>query len=211
MSWFSSLFTGQNTNLNNDIGATGQIASNQSGQGQKNQNTASTFWNSIVGGDATKQMQTLSPEISAAKTSVAQDTKTNSQFGTRSGGTAASNASAQDKVHGYITNLIGSLTGQSASDLASLGTSQVGTGLSAYNQNAQLSEEQTQDWANSIFGKGITSAVSDAESFGLTKLAGLGQNKKPKDDQNHGNASGITWNGGGTSDADPSAPFGTQW
>lgn len=165
--FWGGLLGGSNTNLNTDIGATGQAASNLTGQGQSNLNSASTFWNSIVGGDATKQTQALSPEISAAKTSAAQTSKTNAQFGTRSGGTAAFAAAKNDKVHGYIANIVGNLTGQGASELGSLGSNEVSQGLSAYGQNAQLSQERLQNWSDSILGKGITSGVAAGESAGL--------------------------------------------
>jgi hypothetical protein len=165
MSWLGSLFSGSSPTLNSLIPTYGSIGQTQTGQGQTNQNTASSFWDSIVSGDATKQMQALSPEISAAKVSNQQTQKTNTIFGNRGGGTAATNAASSDKLHSDITNLIGSLTNSSASSLASLGTNQVNTGLSSFGMQQQASQEQLSNWANSILGKGISGAINYAESF----------------------------------------------
>ena len=177
MSFWGSLLGGQDKNLNTLIGQYGQVGGSQVGQGQSNQNTASNFWNSIVGGDATKQMQALAPEVSSAKTSTANDQKTNSMFNARSGGTAAKNAASTDTLHGYITNLIGNLTNSSASSLANLGTSQVSTGLGALGQEQGANAERMQNWSNSILGLGVTKAAGYGEGLGLNWLGGkLGQN-----------------------------------
>lgn len=77
--------------------------------GEKDLTASSDFMNAILSGDATKQAQVLAPEISAAKTSAAQDRKTGAEFGTRSGGTTAANNAATDKVHSDITDLLGNL------------------------------------------------------------------------------------------------------
>ena len=171
--FWDSLFGGTNSSLSTAIGATGQIAGTQTGQGQKNQNTATNFWDAIVSGDATKQTQALAPDISALKTSAAGTNKTNAIFGNRSGGGTASAAATDDKVHGDITNLIGSLTNSSASNLASTGTSQVNTGLQAYNQNVDYSQQQLQNWSNSIFGLGVTKAAGFGEGLGLSAISSL--------------------------------------
>ena len=159
MGWWDSLFTGNNPTLSANIQKTGAIGDWATGQGEKNVGTASNFWNSILSGDSSKISQSLAPEISSAKTSASQDMKTNSMFGGRSGGTAASNAATQDKVHGYIANLIGSLTGGAASSLASTGGGLLSTGLKSYGQQEQASAEQMKNWQNSILGGAITGAA----------------------------------------------------
>lgn len=201
MGFFSSLFGGQNENLNTDIGATGQIAGWATGQGQSDIGNASKFWNSILSGDSSKVSQALSPEIGAAKKSAQEQTKANSIFGTRSGGTAASNAATNDKVHSDITSLIGSLTNSSASNLGSIGSSLLGTGLSAYGQNAQLSQERMANWANSILGKGITGAVQAGESFATGGLSGLASGGLP------GQSAGQAFMSGGASGLSGGSPF----
>ena len=176
MSWLTSLFAGQNKDLNTDIGATGAIAGNATSIGTKDLTTGSNWMNAIVSGDATKTAQALAPQISAAKTSAANSNKTAAMFGTRSGGTAASTAATTDKLHADITNLIGSLTGGAASGLANLGSSLLGQGLDAYKTQADLSQLRMQNWSDSILGKGITSGVAFGESYGLNSLAGLNPN-----------------------------------
>ena len=177
MSFWGSLFGGANPTLNNTIGQTGQISNFASGLGQSNTSAGSGFFNSLLSGDSSKIAQTLAPEISAAKVSNQPTQKANSIFGNRSGGTAASNAASSDKLHSDITNLTGSLTGGAASTLLSSGQSLLGTALGGYNQQANMSELQQQNWANSIFGQGLTGGLLGGEGIGLAsagKSAGVG-------------------------------------
>lgn len=168
MSFWGSLFGGSNPTLNSDIGKTGQIADFSSSLGQKNTTSGSNFFNSLVSGDSSKIAQTLAPQISAAKTSLQQNQKTSAQNSDRSGGKAASNNAAQDKVHSNITNLTGSLTGNAASTLLSSGQGLLGSALGAYGQQADMSQEQMKNWANSILGKG----ASDVITTGLNAAEG---------------------------------------
>ena len=170
MSFFSSLFGGQNKTLSNDIAQAGQTGGWATGQGMSDISAGTGFMKSILSGDATKQMQALAPEISAAKTSAANANKTAAMFGGRSGGTAASTASTTDKLHSDITNLLGSLTGSSATGLTSAGSNLLTQGMESFNQQADLSQKQMQNWSDSIFGKGITSGVASGESAGLAAL-----------------------------------------
>jgi hypothetical protein len=167
ISFFGSLFGGASPETNALIKQFGTIGTSQVGQGQKNENTASSFWNSVLSGDASTTSKALAPQISSAKTRANQDIKTSSLFGTRSGGTAAHNAASTDSLHSDITNLIGSLTNSSASSLASLGSNQMSTGLGALNQQQESVNDRMEAWSNSILGKGITSGVAAAESAGM--------------------------------------------
>lgn len=85
----------------------------------------------VVNGSPEQVAGLLAPEISSEKSGVQQDEKTNAMMGGRSGGMAASNVAAQDKVHGDITNLIGNLQGSAATSLANIGTNLLSTGTSA--------------------------------------------------------------------------------
>jgi len=172
--FFSALLGGQDKNLNNLISQYGQIGGQQTGQGQKYENQAGDFFSSLVSGDAGKISQTLAPQISAAKTANQQTQKSNAEMGTRSGGTAASNNASSDKLHSDITNLIGSLTGGAASSLASLGTNMTSTGLGALGQEQGATAQRMQNWSDSILGKGITTAVSAAETYALGGMGGGG-------------------------------------
>jgi hypothetical protein len=136
-------------------------------QGESDINAGSGFWKSILSGDSSKTSQALAPAIDSAKKSASSDMKTTAMFGGRSGGTAASNAAKSDTVHGYITDLIGNLTGKAADSLTSTGGNLLTTGLGAYGQQEAASQEQMQNWSDSILGKGITSGVAAGESAGL--------------------------------------------
>ena len=167
MGFMSALFGGKDENLNTLIGQYGQLGGSLTGSGQTNVNKAGDFYSSILSGDATKQSQALAPEISAAKTRNSETQKSNTEMGTRSGGTAASNAASSDKTHSDITNLIGSLTGKSADALGSLGTSELSQGLGALGQEQGATAQRMQNWSDSILGRGITTAVSAAETYAL--------------------------------------------
>ena len=170
MSFASAIFGGSNPSLNTDIGLTGQLGGNLTGQGQSYTNAAGNFYQSILSGDSSKIARSLAPEITAAKTSQQNDQKTASMFGGRSGGTAASTAAAGDKTHADITNLIGSLTNSSASSLGSLGSSMIGQGLGAISSNADMSQTRIQNWSNSILGLGTTAAAGAGEALALSKI-----------------------------------------
>lgn len=189
--FFSSLFGGANSDLNTDIGATGQLAGNLSGQGQKYTNQAGDFFSSLVSGDAGKISQTLAPNISAAKTRNSSTQKSNAEMGTRSGGTAATNAASSDKLHSDITNMVGSLTGGAAGSLASLGSNLTSQGLGAYSQNEEFSQQRMENWSNSILGLGLTKGAGFLEGMGLSGIAGLagksGGNNNNDDNNNDDN------------------------
>jgi hypothetical protein len=145
---------------------TGASADFSTGMGEKNLTSSSKFFNDILSGDSSKQSQALAPEIGTAKTSAAQTNKTKAEFGTRSGGTAASTAATNDKVHSDITGMVGNLTGTAANSLASSGSSLISQGMQGYKQQADLSQEQLQNWQNSIFGKGMSDMATTAENAG---------------------------------------------
>lgn len=108
----------------------------------------------ILSGDPTQTAGLLAPEISAEKSGLQQDQKTQALTGGRSGGVAASNVAAGDKVHSDITNLIGGLQGKSASDLASVGTNLLGQGLqgkqATFADATKMQEQKANEW-NDIF------------------------------------------------------------
>ena len=189
--FFSSLFGGANSDLNTDIGATGQLAGNLSGQGQKYPNQAGDFFSSLVSGDAGKISQTLAPQISAAKTANRKAKTSNTEMGTHSGGTAATNAASSDKLHGDITNMVGSLTGGAAGISASLGSNLTSQGLGAFSQNEELSQQRMENWSNSILGLGLTKGAGFLEGMGLSGIAGLagksGGNNNNDDNNNDDN------------------------
>lgn len=116
----------------------------------------------ILSGNSQQITQALAPQISAAKTSAQQTNKTNAEFGTRSGGTAASAAATNDKVHSDITNLIGNLTGSAASGLTSVGQNLLGQGISgsstAFGEAKQMQAQRAAK-INDIFSSSASLAA----------------------------------------------------
>ena len=162
--FFSALFAGKNDVLNTDIGKMGQISGSAIGTGESSIQTGTDFDKAIVSGDATKTTQAIAPVLNAAKTSNQQTQKSNTEMGTRSGGTAATNAASSDKLHSDTTNLIGSLTGKAADTLLSSGSGLLSLGADSTNSEAALSQQRYQNWSDSIFGKGITTAAATGEA-----------------------------------------------
>ena len=167
MGFWGSLLGGSSSTLNSLIPRYGQIGNQQTNQGSSYEGSAGKFWQDVLSGDASRTSQALAPQISAAKTRTSQDQKTNAMFGGRSGGTAAFNASAADKLHSDLTNLIGSLTNSSASNLANLGQGEVSAGLGSYQLQQGADAARMKNWSDSIFGRGITTAAATGEALAL--------------------------------------------
>lgn len=162
MSFLSGLFGGSNPTLNSQLGTLGTIAGTTSSQGLSDVSSASGFFNSILNGGASK---TLAPEIGSIQKQGQQQKQNLSQFSNRSGGTNAQAQTIGDKTKASINDMIASLKSSAAGSLGSLGTSLIGQGLGAYQQQAGVSQQQLENWKSSILGQGISGAVSYAESF----------------------------------------------
>ena len=65
MSFWGSLFGGQNKTLNSDMNQFGQIGGFATGLGESNLSQASNFYSSLLSGDPSKQAKALGPEIGA--------------------------------------------------------------------------------------------------------------------------------------------------
>lgn len=149
---------------------TGQIAGFASGLGQSNTTAGSNFYSSLLSGDPTKIGQALAPAISAGQQGVQQQKNQIAQFGNRSGGSTAKSNALESENRGNITNMVGGMQSGAASNLLSSGQSLLSTGIGALNQQAQMSQQQMSNWSDSIFGKGITSAIGSGEAAGLGSL-----------------------------------------
>jgi hypothetical protein len=110
----------------------------ETGIGKEGTTAAMNYDLGILSGDPTKQAQTLAPEISAQQQQIQQAAKTGAEFGTRSGGTTASTASAEGAGRGNIINLLGSEQSGAASGAGSLGTSNLGAASGNINDVAGL-------------------------------------------------------------------------
>jgi hypothetical protein len=185
MSFMSSIWGGQNQTLNANIAKTGQIGDWSTSQGEGDVTAGTGFFKDILSGDSGKEAAVLAPEMNAAKTGTYQDVKTTAMFNPRSGGTAASTAATTDKLHGYFANLLGNLKGKAAEELTSAGGGLVGTGLSAYGSQTQMSQQRMRNWSQSILGHAMISGVQTAEEMGELKATG-GQSTQASSDYSSG-------------------------
>lgn len=169
MGWLSAIFGGSNPTLSGDIGQSGQIAGFGTGVGEGDIGAASGFYNDLLGGNSATEAKLLAPQIQTMQQQGQQQLDTASQFGNRSGGTNAAAQQNQDTTRGNIDNMISQLTGQGAAGLANLGTSSLGLGLSANQQQADQSQLQMQNWQNSILG-GVAAGGVGNLGTGLSEM-----------------------------------------
>jgi hypothetical protein len=144
------------------------------GEGEGDISASDKFFKDILSGDSTKTAQALAPQIGAAKTSAQQQTATDAQFGNRGGGTNASSAAANDRVHSDITGLVGETTGKAASTLGSEGGGLLSTGIGAATtgfDEASKMQQQKEAKFNDIINSSV--AVAAAPFTGGASLSGL--------------------------------------
>lgn len=170
MSFWGSIFGGQNKTLDQNIGTFGQIGGFGTSLGESNLGQSSKFWSSILSGNSAKQAQVLAPEISAQQKQLQQGEKTASEFHNRGGGVNSAVQGGLAEARGNITNLLGNLQTTAAGNLQSSGSDLLSKGMEAFGEQSALSEEQMQNWQNSIFGQGIGFGAGFLEGKGLGKL-----------------------------------------
>jgi hypothetical protein len=164
-SFFGSLFAGANPTLQKDQNQAGDIAGYGTNTGQSAVDASVGFDKGILSGDPATIAKTLAPEISTGAQEAQQKKATTAEFGNRSGGNNASTNAIDASARGNIINLEGGLQQGAAAHLGQIGTAEQGIGLNANQVSTQDSQMQMQNIMNSIFGKGITSAVNYGESF----------------------------------------------
>ncbi len=169
MSFFSALFGGSNPTLSKTMAQTGSIGNFATGMGESNSTAGSNFFHSLLSGNQSKISSALAPETSLMQSNAQQAENNASQFGTRSGGTAATMANIGNEQRGNMLNLVGRLQTGAASNLLGSGQEMLGMGLNAYNQQANMSEEQMQNWQNSLFGGALTGGAA----IGMKSLGAL--------------------------------------
>lgn len=168
--FFSGIFGGSNPTLNQTKNNAGDISAFGTNTGQGAITDANKYYSDILSGDPSKIAESIAPEIQAGQEQTQQAKNQMAQFGTRSGGTAAASAGADAANRSNIISLIGKLQQGAAAGETGIGENQTSLGLNANGQQAQISQEQLQNYINSILGKGISSGVAGVEGFGLGKL-----------------------------------------
>lgn len=164
-SFLNGIFGGANPTLGGDINQSGQIAGFGTGVGEGDISAASTFDQDLLNGNSATEAKLLAPQIKTMQQQGQQKLNTTAQFGDRSGGVNASNQTTMDSTRSNVDDMISKLTGDAATNLGSLGTSTLSTGLQANQAQASESETQLQNFINSILGQGISGAADYGESF----------------------------------------------
>jgi hypothetical protein len=170
MGFFSSLFGGSNSTLNQNIPAFEQQAGFATGVGGGDVTAASKWYNDILGGDPTKMAEAVAPETSAIQGEAQQAKNQTAQFAPRSGGTASAMAGLDANTRAQIIKLLGGLQSTSAGALGNLGTTEQGVALSNRKAGDDASRQQLENWQNSILGRGTTEGAAAGESAGLDAL-----------------------------------------
>ncbi len=168
--FLGAILGGQNKTLNQTIGKAGDISNFSTGVGQGAITDANEYYKNILSNDPSKIAESIAPEISAGAQGTQQEKQQLAQFGTRSGGTAAASAGADAANRTNIMNLIARLKGQAAAGETGIGENQTGMGLAANSQQANLSQQQLQNYINSILGSGIGDLANTALQGGEAAL-----------------------------------------
>ena len=124
------------------------------GMGQKDILQSQDFWSSILSGDPNAISRVLGPTFSSINKQQQQRKKTLSEFGTRSGGTAAASAALDTETLGQVRGLMAGLTGEAAGALGSTGAGLLSTGATAgaeaFGEASTIQQLQSAKW-NDIF------------------------------------------------------------
>ena len=169
-SFLSGIFSGATPGITEAGDRAGSVAGFGTAVGEGDIGNASSFYNTLLSGDPAATAKLLAPQISEITGQGQQAKKTISEFGNRSGGTNSQAQTIDDKTRANIDDMISKLTGQAAGGAASLGTSTLGLGLEANQQQAADAQQQLENQQNSLLGGIISKGVSG----GLGLIPGLG-------------------------------------
>ena len=159
--WFSLLAPsffgigqGASGSEHKEFGRTAGIGEFATSTGEADISAASDFWRGILSGDQTQLSKLLGPEYSAINQRGGQELKTLSEFGTRSGGTAAEGQRIGEEERAQASDLEGKMVGASAEKVGEMGSGLLSTGLSATEaafEEAYTMQQQSAAKANDIF------------------------------------------------------------
>ena len=137
----------------------GSMGDYQTGVGEGLTTAGAGFNEDILSGDPTKISQALAPEISAQQGEIEQQNLKNANFGTRSGGTAASAENAAAAGRGNIINLVGGLQKSTAESSLTHGGNLMSEASSNIGNEAQLAEQRRQQQVGDV--NGIASSAAE--------------------------------------------------
>lgn len=151
-------------------------------QGQNDIALANKWIQALLGGDRSKTMELLAPQISDLKSRGQQQIQTQSQFGNRGGGTNASNQMVEDNMTSGINRMISELTSGALGEAGSLGTNLLGQAggdyTNLFGEAKTMHDQNAAKWGD-IFKSisGIASTVAPffkAGSLGDKIFSGAG-------------------------------------
>jgi hypothetical protein len=160
MGFWGSMFGGSNPTLNAGINQAGQVSGFGTTKGEGLTTAAGNFFTGLLSGNPAQTAKLLAPQIKTQQAQAQQAKQTTAQFHNRSGGTNARNQTIDDTTRANIGDMISKMTGDAATQSASLGKSLIDTGMEALNQRVNFSQGQMQNWANSIFGNALRTTFS---------------------------------------------------
>lgn len=130
-----------------ELGATANLTneSNFAGaQGEGLISQSSGIMSALMSGNQAQIAKMLAPQINAISKQANEKTQTNSQFGTRSGGTNASNQNTMDAARAGVNDMTSKLTSDAVSGAASTGTNLLNSSMAGNNDvfNQNVTEQQ---------------------------------------------------------------------
>jgi hypothetical protein len=98
----------------------------------------------LMSGNQAQIAKMLAPQINAISKQANEKTQTNSQFGTRSGGTNASNQNTMDAARAGVNDMTSKLTSDAVRGAASTGTNLLNSSMAGNNDvfNQNVTEQQ---------------------------------------------------------------------
>jgi hypothetical protein len=170
MSWAGGFFGGSSPVLNAGITKAGDTSTYATNTGKNLSTQAGNFWSDLMSGDPSKTAKLLSPQIRTQQAQGQQMKQGMSQFGTRSGGTAAKGQTIDDTTRANIGNMIAQLTGSAAGAATSMGKDMLDLGMQSLNQQVSFSQQQMQNWQDSLMGQGMSQGLGFLEGKGLSGM-----------------------------------------
>lgn len=158
----------------------------QKGQGATNQ--ALDYFSAFLSGDPTKISQAIAPETKVIQGMAEQKKKQNAEFGTRSGGTAASNANIDTNTLSQITDLVNRSRAAAAGEVAGIGSNLLNLGgssaASGFTAAKTIQDQEKARWddifksiasiamgfSGTSFGGAMPTPTGRPDSAGLTSV-----------------------------------------
>lgn len=150
--------------------------------GQNLLNQGTDFMSSILSGDPTKVSQVLAPQITGIKDRAQQQKNQIAEFGNRSGGMNSAASGIDTDVNRQITDLVGTLTGNAATNLEGVGSNLLSQGSQGFDNSflaaSQMQKQNASKWNDIIgsiagVGSGVLGALPGSQGGALDNLSNI--------------------------------------